>query len=57
MEKNNRIESMIHLDQKLRKFIAEYYLELNKLNDSATAIKLLAGHVAIMVEMINDMKK
>lgn len=48
---------VIELDRKLRKDIAEYYFALNKLNEPAKAIELLASHVAIMVEMINDLKK
>ncbi len=48
---------VIELDRKLRKDITEYYFSLIKLNDPAKAIELLAGHVAIMVEMINDLKK
>lgn len=48
---------VIELDRTLRKNIAEYYFALNDLKDPAKAVELLAGHVAIMVEMINELKK
>jgi len=49
--------NVIELDRKLRKDITEYFFALNKLNEPAKAVELLAGHVAIMVEMINELKK
>jgi len=49
--------NVIELDRKLRKDITEYYFALEKINDPAKAVELLAGHVAIMVEMINELKK
>lgn len=51
------ITSVIELDKKLRADITQYFFALQKLNDPAKSIELLAGHVAIMVEMINDFKK
>jgi hypothetical protein len=51
------IKNIIDLDKNLRKNVTEYYFALCKLNDPAKAIELLAGHVAIMVEMINELKK
>lgn len=48
---------VIELDRNLRKNIAEYFFALNDMKDPAKAIELLAGHVAIMVEMINELKK
>jgi len=51
------INQVIEMDRKLRKDITEYFFALNKINDPAKAIELLAGHVAIMVEMINELKK
>ncbi len=50
-------QNVIELDRKLRKDITEYFFALTKLNDPAKAVELLAGHVAIMVEMINELKK
>ena len=44
------------LDKNLRKSIADYYFALEEMQNPEVAIKLLADHVAIMVEMINDMK-
>jgi len=49
--------NVIELDRKLRKDITEYFFALTKLNEPAKAVELLAGHVAIMVEMINELKK
>jgi len=51
------LNHVIELDRKLRKDVTEYFFALNKLNDPAKAVELLAGHVAIMVEMINELKK
>lgn len=51
------LNAVIELDRKLRKDITEYYFALSKINDPSKAVELLAGHVAIMVEMINDLKK
>lgn len=51
------VAAVIELDRKLRGEITQYYYALQKMNDPAKAIELLAGHVAIMVEMINEFKK
>ncbi len=51
------LNSVIEMDRKLRKDITEYFFALSKLNEPAKAVELLAGHVAIMVEMINELKK
>lgn len=48
---------VIELDRNLRKEIAEYFFALNDMKDPKKAVELLAGHVAIMVEMINELKK
>jgi len=48
---------VIELDRNLRKEIAEYFFALNDMKDAKKAVELLAGHVAIMVEMINELKK
>ncbi len=61
MSANERLpqefEKVIELDRKLRKDITEYFFALNRLNHPGKAVELLAGHVAIMVEMINELKK
>lgn len=51
------VNNVIELDKKLRTDITQYFFALQKMNDPSRAIELLAGHVAIMVEMINDFKK
>jgi len=48
---------VIELDRNLRKEIAEYFFALNDMKDPKKAVELLAGHVAIMVEMIKELKK
>jgi hypothetical protein len=48
---------VIELDRSLRKNITEYYFALNEMKDPVKAVELLAGHVAIMVEMIKELKK
>lgn len=53
----HEFDRIIELDRKLRKDITEYFFALNGLNQPAKAIELLAGHVAIMIEMINELKK
>ena len=56
-ELSHGIKNLIELDKNLRKNITEYYFALCKINDPSKAVELLAGHVAIMVEMINELKK
>ena len=51
------LNAVIEFDKKLRGDIAQYFFALQKMNDPAKAVELLASHVAIMVEMINEFKK
>jgi hypothetical protein len=48
---------IIEKDKAVRKAIAELYTVLNETGQSAAGVKLLADHVAIMVDMINEFKK
>ena len=60
MENQNipeKLQKTLAVDQKLRQTIAEFYMALNEMGDSKKAIDLLSDHVAIMVEMINELKK
>jgi hypothetical protein len=52
-----RVKALMTKDQTLRKNIADLFVTLNELNDPQTAIQLLAEHIAIMVEMLNEFKK
>ena len=52
-----KYQKVLGMDQVLRKLIAEYYMALNEMKDSGKSVELLASHVAIMVEMINEFKK
>jgi hypothetical protein len=52
-----KYKKVLEMDQVLRKLIAEYYMALNELDDNGKSVELLASHVAIMVEMINEFKK
>jgi hypothetical protein len=50
------IKIILAKDQNLRKAIADFFLALNELNDPKLAVDMLAEHVAILVEMINQFK-
>ena len=52
-----QFKHVVELDRKLRKEIAEYFFALNDMREPKKAVELLAGHVAIMLEMINELKK
>ena len=52
-----KYKKVLEMDQVLRKLIAEYYMALNEIDDRGKSVELLASHVAIMVEMINEFKK
>ncbi len=60
MEKSERgspnQEKVIELDKQLRRMIADYYIAVKELNNQEKAVALLADHVAILVEMINEIK-
>ncbi len=57
MKMNAGLQGVVERDKALRQMIAEYYMSLIELKDPAKSIELLASHVAIMVEMINEFKK
>ncbi|MCX7678052.1 MAG: hypothetical protein N2316_02420 [Spirochaetes bacterium] len=50
------MKAIIEKDQALRKSVADLYATLVEANDPALAVELLAEHIAIMVEMINEFK-
>jgi len=52
-----RVKSIMSKDQALRKAVADLYVKLNELNDPRLAIEVLAEHIAILVEMLNEFKK
>ena len=52
-----RVKVLMTKDQTLRKNIADLFVTLNELNDPQMAIQILAEHIAIMVEMLNEFKK
>ena len=51
------INKLASCDTRLRKAVAELYIILDELNNPEIAVDLLAEHVAILVEMINQFKK
>lgn len=51
-----RLKDLMQKDQNLRKAIAEFYVALNALGDPAMAVDMIAEHVAILIEMINQYK-
>jgi 5'-deoxynucleotidase YfbR-like HD superfamily hydrolase len=52
-----RVKKLMEKDQALRKNIADLFVTLNELNDPRIAIEMLADHIAMMVEMLNEFKK
>lgn len=44
-------------DRALRHAVSDLYMALTRSGDPKTSIDLLAEHVAIMVEMINEFKR
>ncbi len=56
-QSSDGVKSIIAKDQALRKAVADLYAKLVELNDPAIAVEMLAEHIAIMVEMLNDFKK
>ena len=52
-----RVKKLMAKDQALRKNIADLFVTLNELNDPRIAIDILADHITIMVEMLNEFKK
>jgi hypothetical protein len=48
--------NVANLDKQLRQNIAELYMALDEIPDKALAIDILAEHVAMMVDMINELK-
>lgn len=57
MKDEKKFRQAIEIDQRIRKLVGEYYTLLNEMGDPARAVELLADHVAIMVEMINEFKR
>ena len=52
----DRVKGLMEKDQAMRKSVAELYMGLKELNDPSVAIEVLAEHIAIMVEMLNEFK-
>lgn len=50
------MKHIIDRDQALRKAIADLYMSLEKINDPKLAIEMLAEHITMMVEMLNQFK-
>jgi len=50
------MEGILEKDSRARKAIADLYIELEGSGRPDVAINLLADHVAIMVDMINEFK-
>ncbi|MBP8081975.1 MAG: hypothetical protein KBH06_00100 [Spirochaetes bacterium] len=48
--------AIIERDKLVRKSVADLYSVLSQSNQPDLAVKLLADHVAIMVDMINEFK-
>jgi hypothetical protein len=50
------MEPVLEKDARVRKSVADLYVALNELGKTDVAVNMLAEHVAIMVDMINDFK-
>jgi hypothetical protein len=57
VKNDQAIQTVIAIDQQLRKIIAEYFMAIQQMNDPVKGVNLLAEHVSIMIEMINELKK
>ncbi|MBP7901948.1 MAG: hypothetical protein KA015_03925 [Spirochaetes bacterium] len=53
---NDPSSAIIERDKLVRKSVADLYSVLSQSNQPDLAVKLLADHVAIMVDMINEFK-
>ena len=51
------LEEIMEKDSRVRKAVADLYMALNSVGKPEVAVNLLAEHVAIMVDMINEFKK
>jgi hypothetical protein len=51
------LEEVMDKDSRVRKAVADLYMSLNAVGKPDVAVNLLAEHVAIMVDMINEFKK
>ncbi len=54
---DRKLQEALERDANLRQVVADYYMSLKNINDPAKAVELLASHVAMLVEMINDFKQ
>lgn len=50
------MEGVLEKDSRVRKAIADLYMALEESGRPDVAVNLLADHVAIMVDMINEFK-
>ena len=57
MNRDQKLSKVLELDKKLRKIIADYYFALNEMGDPTHAVQMLAEHITILVEMLNDLKE
>ncbi len=57
MQGDKKLQEALAKDSNLRQAVADYYMSLKNMNDPDKAVELLASHVAMMVEMINDFKQ
>jgi hypothetical protein len=51
------LEEIMEKDSRVRKAVADLYISLSAIKKPEVAVNLLAEHVAIMVDMINEFKK
>jgi hypothetical protein len=51
------LEKIFESDSRLRKALADLYLNLAELGNASIAVDMLAEHTAMLVDMINQFKK
>ena len=56
-QKSQPANAVVEKDKAVRQAISELYFVLGRSGNPELAINLLADHVAIMVDMINEFKK
>lgn len=56
-QSNAQVSELAEKDRALRHAVSDLYMSLSQSGDPKTSIDILATHVAMMVEMINEFKR
>jgi len=55
MDNDKKINSVVKLDQELRKIIPQYFVALKQLNEPEKASALITEHISMMNAMLQDL--